>query len=566
MCGILAIFGIGQGGAEGAQDHALKLAKRIRHRGPDWSGLYCKGSTILAHERLSIVGVDSGAQPIYSADETVILAVNGEIYNHKALEAELKQPHEPFSTTSDCEVILKLYQEQGSAFLNKLNGIFAFALFDESDGSYLIARDHMGICPLYYGWGKDGSLYVASELKAIHDSCVRFQEFPPGHFFSSRDGELQTWYKPVWHDVDYIPTEEVVISKLREELEAAVHRQMMCEVPYGLLLSGGLDSSLISAITARKIKQQQEAAASDPHSRTWFPQLHSFSIGLDGSPDLIAAQKVADYIGSVHHSFTFTIEEGLRAISDVIYHLETFDVTTVRASTPMYLLSRKIKAMGIKMVLSGEGADEIFGGYLYFHKAPNKEEFHKETVRKLKDLHMYDCLRANKSTAAWGVEARVPFLDKEFLDFAMTFDPKDKLIQGERKEKWVLRKAFEGYLPEEILWRQKEQFSDGVGYSWIDSLRDKAGDSVSDEMFKSRHFMWPEDAPATKEGYYYRQIFESHFPEASASKTVPTGPSIACSTPTAIEWDEAFKNMADPSGRAVKGIHDDAYTSLEKKN
>lgn len=532
----------------------LEMSKKIRHRGPDWSGIYQHDNVIFSHERLAIVDPTSGKQPLFTKDKKVALAVNGEIYNHQELRSEF--PDYEFLTQSDCEVILALYRRDGKNFLEKLNGIFAFALYDEDNDAYLIGRDHMGIVPLYMGWDRNGSFYVASELKSLEGVCNKIEEFLPGHFLYSKDGqELQQWYKRDWIDFDNVKDNETDISAIRKGLEEAVHRQLMSDVPYGVLLSGGLDSTIIAAVTAKFARQRIESGDTQ---EAWYPRLHSFAVGLEGSPDLAAARKAADHIGSVHHEIKYTVQEGLDAIKDVIYHLETYDVTTIRASTPMYLLARVIKSMGIKMVLSGEGSDELFGGYLYFHKAPSAQAFHEETVRKLGKLHLYDCLRANKSLMAWGIEGRVPFLDKEFMDVAMTINPKDKMITPERMEKWVLRKAFEDLLPESIAWRQKEQFSDGVGYSWIDTLKQVAEDEVTDEMMANAKFRFPINTPMSKEEYRYRTIFESHFPSDSAASCVPSVPSVACSTPVALEWDEAFKKMNDPSGRAVK-VHETAY-------
>ncbi|WP_374443804.1 asparagine synthase B [Epilithonimonas sp.] len=553
MCGIVCVFDTKQKN-EVIRPQILEMSKKIRHRGPDWSGIYQHDNVIFSHERLAIVDPTSGKQPLFTKDKKVALAVNGEIYNHQELRKEF--PDYEFLTQSDCEVILALYRRDGKNFLEKLNGIFAFALYDEEHDAYLIGRDHMGIVPLYMGWDKNGSFYVASELKSLEGICNKIQEFLPGHFLYSKDGqELQQWYKRDWEDFENVKDNETDISAIRKGLEDAVHRQLMSDVPYGVLLSGGLDSTIIAAVTAKFARQRIESGDTQ---EAWYPRLHSFAVGLEGSPDLAAARKAADHIGSVHHEIKYTVQEGLDAIKDVIYHLETYDVTTVRASTPMYLLARVIKSMGIKMVLSGEGSDELFGGYLYFHKAPSAQAFHEETVRKLGKLHLYDCLRANKSLMAWGIEGRVPFLDKEFMDVAMTINPKDKMITPERMEKWVLRKAFEDILPESIAWRQKEQFSDGVGYSWIDTLKQVAEDEVTDEMMAQAKFRFPINTPMSKEEYRYRTIFESHFPSDSAASCVPSVPSVACSTPVALEWDEAFKKMNDPSGRAVK-VHETAY-------
>jgi len=554
MCGIVCAFDLKQPSEE-LRPQLLTMAKCIRHRGPDWSGIYDHDKAILAHERLAIVDPTSGKQPLFSEDKKLILAANGEIYNHR----ELRKPYEGnynFQTQSDCEVILALYKDKGEKFLDDLNGIFGFALYDAENDAYLIARDHMGIIPLYMGWDKHGTFYVASELKALEGVCTKIELFPPGHYLYSKDGELKRWYSRDWMDYENVKDNETSIDELRAALDAAVHRQLMSDVPYGVLLSGGLDSSVTSALAKKYADKRIET---DDTAQAWWPQLHSFATGLEGSPDLAAARVVADYLGTVHHEVKFTIQEGIDAIRDVIYHLETYDITTVRASTPMYLMARAIKAMGIKMVLSGEGSDEIFGGYLYFHKAPNAEEFHKETVRKLDKLHQYDCLRANKSLAAWGIEGRVPFLDKEFMDVAMRLNPKDKMITEGRMEKWVLRKAFEDMLPESVAWRQKEQFSDGVGYSWIDTLKEMVNAEITDEQMKNAHHRFPIQTPTSKEEFYYRTIFEEHFPSDTAALSVPSVPSVACSSPVALEWDESFKNMNDPSGRAVKNVHDEAY-------
>ncbi len=553
MCGIVCAFDLKEK-SDKLRPQILEMAKTIRHRGPDWSGIYSDEKAILAHERLAIVDPASGKQPLFSEDKKLILAANGEIYNHRELRKQF--PDYKFQTESDCEVILELYKEKGCDFIDEMNGIFGFAIYDVEKDEYFIARDHMGIIPLYIGWDKQGTFYVASELKALEGVCTKIELFPPGHYMSSKDGEFVQWYKRDWEDYDTVKDNKTEIAEIRQALEDAVHRQLMSDVPYGVLLSGGLDSSVTSAIAKKYAERRIEA---DDKEQAWWPQLHSFSVGLEGSPDLAAAQKVADHIGTVHHEIKFTIQEGLDAIKDVIYQLETYDITTIRASTPMYLMARVIKSMGIKMVLSGEGADELFGGYLYFHKAPNAKEFHEETVRKLSKLHMYDCLRANKSLAAWGIEGRVPFLDKEFMDVAMRINPKDKMINGERMEKWVIRKAFEDMLPESVAWRQKEQFSDGVGYSWIDTLKEVVDAEVTDDKLANAHFRFPIQTPQNKEEYYYRTIFESHFPSDAAALSVPQEPSVACSTKIALEWDEAFKNMNDPSGRAVAKVHDDAY-------
>jgi len=554
MCGIVGVFDLKVNHLE-LRSTVLKMSKKVRHRGPDWSGIFICDKAILAHERLSIVDPQSGKQPLYSKDCNLILAVNGEIYNHQEIRKRYEKTYE-FQTHSDCEVILPLYQDKGPAFIEELNGIFAFALYDRVKDCYFIARDHIGIVPLYIGWDAFGNFYVASELKALEGVCNKIQEFLPGHYLYSKDGVMTKWYKREWMEYSSVENNETNIEDLKNALEAAVHRQLMSDVPYGVLLSGGLDSSIVSAIAKKFAPKRIE---SQDKSEAWWPQLHSFAVGLEGSPDLVAARKVADHIGTIHHEINFTVQEGLDAIRDVIYHIETYDVTTIRASTPMYLLARVIKSMGVKMVLSGEGADEIFGGYLYFHKAPDPKAFHEETVRKISKLHLYDCLRANKSLAAWGVEGRVPFLDKEFMDVAMRLNPKDKMINKDRMEKWVLRKAFEDYLPASVAWRQKEQFSDGVGYNWIDTLKAQASKEVSDEQLRNAKYRFPINPPPTKEEYFYRTIFSEHFPSDSAALCVPSVPSVACSTPEALAWDASFKNMNDPSGRAVKSVHNDSY-------
>jgi len=557
MCGIVCTFNIKQP-IEVLRPQVLQMSKTIRHRGPDWSGIFSNDKAILAHERLAIVDPRSGRQPLYSKDGKLVLAVNGEIYNHREIRKQFEGKYE-FLTQSDCEVILALYREKGPAFLEDLNGIFAFALYDIENNRFLVGRDHMGIIPLYQGWDKDGAYYVASELKALEGYCTKIEEFLPGQYYYSPDGKPTQWYTRDWMKYDNVKNNSSSVDELRQALEDAVERQLMSDVPYGVLLSGGLDSSIISAVAKKFAARRIESGNTED---AWWPQLHSFAIGLEGSPDLAAARKVAEHIGSVHHEINFTVQEGLDAIRDVIYHIETYDVTTVRASTPMYLLSRYIKSMGVKMVLSGEGADEIFGGYLYFHKAPNAEEFHKETVRKLNKLHLYDCLRANKSLASWGVEGRVPFLDKEFMDVAMRLNPKDKMAGNGKIEKHILRQAFEDYLPTEIAWRQKEQFSDGVGYNWIDTLKEIASEKVTDKQMENVATRFPIQPPMTKEEYHYRSIFNELFPSDSAALCVPSVPSVACSTPIALEWDEAFKKMADPSGRSVSSVHEQGY----KKN
>ena len=565
MCGIVAIFNVKEQTPE-LRAKALGMSKKIRHRGPDWSGIHCSGSAILAHERLSIVDPESGGQPLFSPDGKQVLAVNGEIYNHKEIRERYKGRYD-FQTGSDCEVILALYRDKGVNFLEDLNGIFAFALYDEEQDAFLIARDHIGVIPLYIGYNADGKVFVASELKALEGECERYEPFLPGHYYWSKDPGMKRWYKRDWMEYDNVKDNTASSDAIRKSLCAAVKRQMMSDVPYGVLLSGGLDSSVISAITESYAERRIET---DSRSRAWWPRLHSFAVGLKGAPDLAKARLVADHIGTVHHEINYTIQEGLDALRDVIYFIETYDITTVRASVPMYLLARVIKSMGIKMVLSGEGADEIFGGYLYFHKAPSAEEFHKETVRKLSKLHLYDCLRANKSLSAWGVEGRVPFLDKEFLDVAMRTNPKAKMCSvlpasrsGEADpkasiEKRIVREAFEDMLPEEVAWRQKEQFSDGVGYSWIDTLKKITSEAVTDEQMAHAEERFPINTPLCKEEYYYRSIFEEHFPSESAVRSVPHEASVACSTAVALEWDEAWKNMNDPSGRAVSGVHENA--------
>lgn len=563
MCSIFGIFGLQPGDdATVLRRQALECSQRQRHRGPDWSGVHVDDRAILVHERLAIVDPAGGSQPLLSEDGALVLAVNGEIYNHQALKTELRVPY-AFQTASDCEVVSALYREHEadgsgpSAFLERLNGIFAFALWDRERGRALIARDPIGVVPLYWGHDREGRLRVASEMKALVDTCADVAQFPPGHWYDSATGVLTQYYKRPWRDFDAVEGVDVSLDDVREAFEAAVHRQLMTDVPYGVLLSGGLDSSLVAAVAARYARHRVEDG---DRSEAWWPRLHSFAIGLKGSPDLAAAAIAAESLGTVHHGFEYTFEEGLDAIPDVIRHVETFDVTTIRASTPMFLLARRIKAMGVKMVLSGEGSDEIFGGYLYFHKAPDARQFHEELVRKLDALHTYDCLRANKSMMAWGVEPRVPFLDREFLDVAMRFDAAHKMIHRgsdgyQRMEKGVLRAAFDGHLPDEILWRQKEQFSDGVGYGWIDGLKAHAEGQVSDRELAAAASRFPHNPPQTKEAYYYRSVFEREFPSTAAAATVPGGKSIACSSPAAIAWDAAFANAADPSGRAVAGVH-----------
>ena len=577
MCGIVAIFNIRQQSHE-LREKTLKMSQKIRHRGPDWSGIYCGGSAILAHERLSIVDPESGRQPLFSPDRKQVLAVNGEIYNHQEIRRRFAGQYD-FQTGSDCEVVLSLYRsltpnaglthnpspvgegnfvthEKICSMLEQLNGIFAFALYDEERDAFLIARDPIGVIPLYIGYDSDGTVYVASELKALEGQCERYEPFLPGHYYWSKDPCMKRYYQRDWMEYDAVKDNPASVEAIRDGLTAAVKRQLMSDVPYGVLLSGGLDSSVISAIAEKFSEHRIE---DNSQTRAYWPRLHSFAVGLKGAPDLAKAKMVADHIGTVHHEINYTIQEGLDAIRDVIYYIETYDVTTVRASTPMYLLARVIKSMGIKMVLSGEGADEIFGGYLYFHKAPNAREFHEETVRKLSKLYLYDCLRANKSLSAWGVEGRVPFLDKEFLDVAMRTNPEAKMCPGSTMEKRIVREAFADMLPEAVAWRQKEQFSDGVGYSWIDTLKQITSEAVTDEQMAHAAERFPINPPKNKEEYYYRSIFAEHFPSDSAARSVPSEASVACSTAKALEWDEAFKNLNDPSGRAVKGVHEQAY-------
>ncbi len=580
MCGIVAILNVKEQSQE-LRNKALRMSQKIRHRGPDWSGIYCGGSAILAHERLSIVDPESGGQPLYSplrdGGGLQVLAVNGEIYNHQEIRRRYAGKYD-FQTGSDCEVILPLYRSKGINFFEDLSGIFAFVLYDEDSNEFLIARDPIGVIPLYIGYDSDGTVYVASELKALEGECERYEPFLPGHYYWSREPEMKRYYRRDWFDYDAVKDNASSVEAVRDALTAAVKRQLMSDVPYGVLLSGGLDSSVISAIAERFSEQRVE---DNSKTRAYWPRLHSFAVGLKGAPDLAKARLVADYIGTVHHEINYTVQEGLDAIRDVIYYIETYDVTTVRASTPMYLLARVIKSIGIKMVLSGEGADEIFGGYLYFHKAPSVQEFHEETVRKLSKLHLYDCLRANKSLSAWGVEGRVPFLDKEFLDVAMRTNPEAKMcnphltsprggndalkvsprgdLEGVSIEKRIVREAFADMLPDEVVWRQKEQFSDGVGYSWIDALKEVTAAAVSDEQMEHAAERFPINTPKNKEEYYYRSIFAEHFPSDSAARSVPSEASVACSTSTALKWDASFRNMNDPSGRAVKGVHYQAY-------
>lgn len=565
MCSILGILDL-KSDPVALRATALELSRRMRHRGPDWSGVHADERVVLVHERLAIVGVDSGAQPLLSGDRMQALAVNGEIYNHRALRAELQADY-AFQTHSDCEVIVPLYrahrdvleaEAQDADWLNRLEGMFGFVLWDAQRGSWLIARDPIGIIPLYVGHDEHGNLYVASELKALTPVCRDAREFPPGHSWRSGQAQSQPYYRTPWRAFAAVNGAASDRATLRSALESAVKSHLMSDVPYGVLLSGGLDSSLIAAIArkyaARRIDEDEKTDA-------WWPQLHSFAIGLSDAPDLKAAREVAAHIGTVHHELHFTVQEGIDALADVVYHLETYDVTTIRAATPMYLMARRIRAMGIKMVLSGEGSDELFGGYLYFHKAPDAAALHAETVRKLDALHLYDCLRANKAMAAWGVEARVPFLDRRFIDVAMALDPAVKLSgkQRGRVEKQFLREAFAGYLPDSVLWRQKEQFSDGVGYAWIDSLKAHAATQVSDAQLASAKFRFPYNTPDTLEAYFYRELFDRHFPQDWAARCVPGGPSVACSTAAALEWDPSLKGIIDPSGRAVRTVHNDAY-------
>ena len=554
MCGIVGILNV-KSQTQELRTKALRMSQKIRHRGPDWSGIYSGGSAILAHERLSIVDPESGGQPLYAPDRQQVLAVNGEIYNHQDIRKSYSGSYE-FQTGSDCEVILALYRDKGINFLEDLSGIFAFVLYDESEDAFLIARDPIGVIPLYIGYDADGTVYVASELKALEGNCERYESFLPGHYYWSKTPGMRRYYQRDWMEYDAVKENGGDAASIRSALEDAVKRQLMSDVPYGVLLSGGLDSSVISAIAEKYSEMRIE---DDSRSKAYWPRLHSFAVGLKGAPDLAKAKIVADHIGTVHHEINYTIQEGLDALRDVIYYIETYDVTTVRASTPMYLLARVIKSMGIKMVLSGEGADEIFGGYLYFHKAPDAQAFHEETVRKLSKLHQYDCLRANKSLSAWGVEGRVPFLDKEFLDVAMRLNPTNKLCPGTTIEKRIVREAFADMLPSEVAWRQKEQFSDGVGYSWIDTLKQITSEAVSDEEMAHASERFPINPPKTKEEYYYRSIFAEHFPSESAALSVPSEASVACSTSTALEWDASFQGMNDPSGRAVKGVHEQSY-------
>ena len=554
MCGIVSILNIRQP-MPGLRERVLGMSRKIRHRGPDWSGIYQGPTAILAHERLSIVDPESGGQPLFSPDRKVVMAVNGEIYNHQEIRRQYAGRYD-FQTGSDCEVILALYRDKGIDFLEDISGIFAFALYDEEKDAFLIARDPIGVIPLYIGYDSGGAVYVASELKALEGQCERYETFPPGHYYWSGEPGMKRYYWRDWFDYEAVKNNEASVDAIRQALKDSVRRQLMSDVPYGVLLSGGLDSSVVSAIAERFSEHRIEDGG---QTRAYWPRLHSFAVGLEGAPDLAKARLVADHIGTVHHEIHYTVQEGLDALRDVIYYIETYDVTTVRASTPMYLLARVIRSMGLKMVLSGEGADEVFGGYLYFHKAPSARDFHEETVRKLSKLHLYDCLRANKSLSAWGVEGRVPFLDKEFLDVAMSLDPEAKMCPGQTIEKQILREAFADMLPAEVAWRQKEQFSDGVGYSWIDTLKRITSEAVSDEQMAHAAERFPINPPRNKEEYYYRSIFAEHFPSDSAARSVPSEASVACSTAVALEWDAAFRGMNDPSGRAVKGVHEKAY-------
>ena len=554
MCGIVSILNIRQP-MPGLRERVLGMSRKIRHRGPDWSGIYQGPTAILAHERLSIVDPESGGQPLFSPDRKVVLAVNGEIYNHQEIRRRYAGRYD-FQTGSDCEVILALYRDKGINFLEDISGIFAFALYDEEKDAFLIARDPIGVIPLYIGYDSNGAVYVASELKALEGQCERYEPFLPGHYYWSKEPGMKRYYRRDWFDYEAVKNNEASVDAIREALKDSVRRQLMSDVPYGVLLSGGLDSSVVSAIAERFSEHRIEDGG---QTRAYWPRLHSFAVGLEGAPDLAKARLVADHIGTVHHEIHYTVQEGLDALRDVIYYIETYDVTTVRASTPMYLLARVIRSMGIKMVLSGEGADEVFGGYLYFHKAPSARDFHEETVRKLSKLHLYDCLRANKSLSAWGVEGRVPFLDKEFLDVAMSLDPEAKMCPGQTIEKQILREAFADMLPAEVAWRQKEQFSDGVGYSWIDTLKRITSEAVTDQQMAHAAERFPINPPRNKEEYYYRSIFAEHFPSDSAARSVPSEASVACSTAVALEWDAAFRGMNDPSGRAVKGVHVKAY-------
>ncbi|HEX4825080.1 MAG TPA: asparagine synthase B [Candidatus Polarisedimenticolaceae bacterium] len=554
MCGIFCLLNVPEGAGAGSRDVAVRQARLLRHRGPDWSGVWAGPRAVLAHERLAIVDLLHGAQPLRSRDGALVLAVNGEIYNHRELRSEIGI-RDAFGTDSDCEVILPLWRSDGPRLVERLRGMFAFALYDSATNDWLIARDPIGIVPLYVGRRPDGALAVASEMKALLEVCDNVEPFPPGHYQTSRDTAPVRYWNRDWFDFDAVADRDVHPKEIHDALADSVHAHLMTDVPYGVLLSGGLDSSVIGALAAGFAGKRVE---SGDREGAWWPRLHSFAIGLAGSPDLAAAARAAEGIGTVHHGFEFTVQEGLDALRDVIWHIESFDTTTVRASTPMYLMARRIRATGVKMVLSGEGSDEIFGGYLYFHKAPNPRAFHEELVRKLQLLHLYDCLRANKSMAAWGIEARVPFLDTRFLDAAMRVHARHKMVEAGGIEKRIVREAFAGMLPEPILWRQKEQFSDGVGYSWIDSLKAYAEARVSDADFAGAAERFPIGTPQTKESFLYRAIFDELFPGEWAARTIPSGPSVACSSPAAIAWDPSFAANADPSGRAVKGVHKEA--------
>jgi asparagine synthase (glutamine-hydrolysing) len=555
MCGILAIYNKDKHLNNNIRSMSLDLIKKVRHRGPDWSGIYTSQNAILAHERLAIVDIKSGGQPILSLDKNLILAVNGEIYNHLSIRNN-KSIEYDYQTNSDCEVILSLYKNKSIDFLNDIKGIFSFILYDRDKNSILVARDPIGVMPLYMGSDKNGNLLFASEMKCLVGICKDIREFPPGSYMNEKLKYPAKYYSKSWMSYDNVSENKTIVKNIKKSLEDSVKSQLMSDVPFGVLLSGGLDSSIIASIVKKFSKKRIE---SNNKNDAWWPQVHSFAIGLKNSPDLIASKKVSEYLKTIHHEIVFTIQEAIDSINDVIYYLETCDVTTVRASIPMYLMARYIKSMGIKMVLSGEGADEIFGGYLYFHKAPNAKEFHNETIRKINKLHLYDCLRANKSLAAWGVEGRVPFLDLDFLDISMNINPKDKMVKPNKIEKSILREAFKGDLPDEILWRQKEQFSDGVGYSWIDSLKEFTNNHVSDFDFNNRKTLYPINTPQSKEEFYYRMIFNKHYPDACSVKCVPSSKSVACSTEEALKWDKNFSNMNDPSGRSIKNVHKDSY-------
>ena len=554
MCGIVAIYNNQIKFDKDMRLKCLKMSKKVRHRGPDWSGIYSSDNAILPHERLSIVDIKSGRQPLFSSDENIILTVNGEIYNHLDFRNSSEIDYK-YQTNSDCEVIIPLFKKYGKNLLNHLNGIFSFFLYDKLKNSFFVARDPIGVIPLYMGMDKNGTSYFSSEMKSLVGRCENIKEFPPGHYMTNNDNYPVKYYIENWMNFDNIKNYNST-KELNHSLENAVKRQLMSDVPFGVLLSGGLDSSIISSVVKKFSKKRVE---SNQKKDAWWPQIHSFAVGLKDSPDLKAANKVSKHLGTVHHEIHFTVQEALDSLEDVIYYLETYDVTTVRASTPMYLMARYIKSMGIKMVLSGEGADEIFGGYLYFHKAPNSKEFHEETVRKINKLHLYDCLRANKSLSAWGVEGRVPFLDKEFIDYSMNLDPELKMINSDKIEKHILRDSFNGYLPDEILWRQKEQFSDGVGYNWIDSLKDYAEKSISDKDYNNRLKIFPVHTPKSKEEFLFRRIFEKHFPGDDCALCVPSSKSVACSTEEALKWDKSFLDMNDPSGRSIKKVHKDSY-------